>query len=105
LALLSDAGHMVTDSAALGFAALAAWVARRPPSARHSYGLGRAEVLVALGNGLFMLLLVAGIGYAAAQRLSAPQPVAGGMVTLVAALGLIANLIVARILTHGAQTL
>lgn len=105
LALLSDAGHMVTDSAALGFAALAAWVARRPPSARHSYGLGRAEVLVALGNGLFMLLLVAGIGYAAVQRIVAPQPVAGGMVTLVAALGLIANLIVARILTRGAQTL
>ncbi len=105
LALLSDAAHMVTDSAALGLAAFAALVARRPPSARHSYGLGRAEVLVALGNGLFMLLVVAGIGYVAVQRLSAPQPVMGGMVTLVAALGLIVNLIVARILMRGARTL
>ena len=45
LALLSDAGHMFTDSSALGLAAFAAWLARRPPSARHSYGLVRAEVL------------------------------------------------------------
>ncbi len=105
LALLSDAAHMVTDSAALGLAAFAALVARRPPSARHSYGLGRAEVLVALGNGLFMLLVVAGIGYAAVQRLSTPQPVAGGVVVVIATLGLIVNLIVARILMRGAQTL
>jgi cobalt-zinc-cadmium efflux system protein len=105
LALLSDAGHMITDSAALGFAALAAWVARRPLSARYSYGLGRAEVLVALGNGMFMLLLVAGIGYVAVQRFFTPQPVAGGMVALIAAAGLIVNLIVARILIRGAQTL
>ena len=45
LALLSDAGHMVTDGAALGLGALAAWMARRPPSERHSYGLGRAEIV------------------------------------------------------------
>ena len=43
LALLSDAGHMLTDGAALALGAVAAWMARRPPSARHSYGLGRAE--------------------------------------------------------------
>src|ERR1043165_5082746 len=52
LALLSDAGHMLTDGIALALAALAAWMARRPPSARHSYGLGRAGGLAALGNAL-----------------------------------------------------
>src|SRR5262245_55320295 len=50
LALLSDAGHMLTDGLALALAALAAWMARRPPSERHSYGLGRAEILAALLN-------------------------------------------------------
>ena len=50
LALLSDAGHMLTDGAALGLGALAAWMAQRPPSERHSYGLGRAEIVAALVN-------------------------------------------------------
>src|SRR5436190_21784187 len=52
LALLSDAGHMLTDGLALALAALAAWMARRPPSHQHSYGLGRAEILAALLNAL-----------------------------------------------------
>jgi cobalt-zinc-cadmium efflux system protein len=68
LALISDAGHMLTDGAALGLAALAAWAARRPPSARHSYGLGRAEVFAALANALAMgsaAALVAGVVIAA----------------------------------------
>src|SRR3954468_8748983 len=58
LALLSDAGHMVTDGAALALGALAAWMARRPPSRRHSYGFGRAEVLAALINATTMLAIV-----------------------------------------------
>src|SRR3954462_15151113 len=62
LALLSDAGHMLTGGAALGLAALAAWMARRPPSARHSYGLGRAEVVAALVNGVTMLVIAVAIG-------------------------------------------
>src|SRR5512137_2512951 len=45
LALLADAGHMLTDGAALGLSALAAWLAGRPPSRRHTYGLGKAELL------------------------------------------------------------
>ena len=52
LALLADAGHMVTDGAALGLSALAAWLASLPPSRRHSYGLGKAELLAALVNAL-----------------------------------------------------
>lgn len=105
LALLGDAGHMVTDAAALGLAAFAAWIARRPPSVRHSYGLGRAEIIAALINSLFMLALVAGIVIAAIQRLQAPQPVAGGVVMGVAALGLVVNVIVAWMLSHGEETL
>jgi cobalt-zinc-cadmium efflux system protein len=53
LALISDAGHMVTDSAALLIAVLAGWVARRGPSPKHSYGFGRAQLVAALVNGLF----------------------------------------------------
>lgn len=105
LALLGDAGHMVTDAAALGLAAFAAWIARRPPSVRHSYGLGRAEIIAALVNSLFMLAIVAGIVIAAIQRLQAPQPVAGGVVMGVAALGLVVNIIVAWMLSHGEETL
>ncbi|NCX40500.1 MAG: cation transporter, partial [Burkholderiaceae bacterium] len=52
LALMSDAGHMVTDSAALGLAILAQYIARRPPSAKHSFGFGRAEALAAFVNSL-----------------------------------------------------
>ncbi|MDO9372117.1 MAG: cation diffusion facilitator family transporter [Gammaproteobacteria bacterium] len=105
LALLGDAAHMVTDTAALGLAAFAAWIMRRPPSARHSYGLGRAEVVVALINGLLMLAIVIGIGWAAVERLHAPQPVAGLAVMGVAAVGLLVNALVARLLLRGEQSL
>lgn len=105
LALLGDAGHMVSDAAALGLAALAARFAQRPPSPRHSYGLGRIEVLAALVNGLFMLAVVAGIVSAAIQRLQAPQEVHGGLVSVVAAAGLILNIGIALILSREEQTL
>src|SRR4030088_2565974 len=61
LALLSDAGHMATDGAALILGALAAWMARLPPSQRHSYGLGRAEIIAALVNAAAMLVIIAAI--------------------------------------------
>ncbi len=105
LALLGDAGHMVSDATSLGLAAFAAWVARRPPSLRHSYGLGRAEVLAAVANALLMFLVVTGIVVAAITRLSSPTPVAGGVVMAVAVLGLMVNLVVAWMLRHGEQTL
>jgi len=105
LALLSDAGHMVTDAMALGLAAFAAWMAKQPRSARHSYGLVRAEVVAALINGLFMLVIVFTIAYHAIERLWQPQPVAGGMVMVIAAIGLVINIVVAMILHRGEQTL
>ncbi len=101
LALLSDAGHMVTDSTALGLAALAAWMARRPPSARHSYGLGRVETLTALFNGLFMVGLIVAISVAAIGRLLAPPEVDGSLVTWIALIGLFINVAVAWLLMGG----
>jgi cobalt-zinc-cadmium efflux system protein len=105
LALISDAGHMLTDSTALGLAALAAWLARRPPSARHTYGLVRLEILAALLNGLLMLGLITYIAVEALQRFATPQSVEGGVVTLVAVVGLMVNLGVAWRLSRGERTL
>jgi len=105
LALLGDAGHMFSDATALGLAAFAAWVAKQPRSARHSYGLVRAEVVAALVNGLFMLVIVFTIAYHAIERLWQPQPVAGGTVMVIAAIGLAVNIVVAMMLHRGEQTL
>lgn len=105
LALLSDAGHMVTDSMALGLAALAAWLARRPPSNRLTYGLVRLEILAALVNSLAMLGLITFIVVEAVERLSQPQPVMGGTVMVVALIGLLVNLAVAWLLHHGGDSL
>lgn len=105
LALLGDAGHMVTDSASLGLAAFAAWFAGRPPTRRHTYGYGRVETLAALFNVLFMVLVVVGISVAAVRRILDPAAVVGEAVALVATLGLGLNIGVACLLMHGEQTM
>ena len=105
LALLGDAGHMLTDSLALGLAAGAAALALRPPSRQHSFGYGRAETLAALVNALLMILLVAAVSAEAIQRFTEPQPVRGGAVTGVAFVGLIINLVAAWLLAGGRQNL
>jgi len=105
LALMSDAGHMLSDSAALGLAAFAAWVAKHPPSARHSYGFARAEVIAALLNSILMLLVIIYIVVEAVQRLRAPQPVAGGAVMVIALIGLLINVLVAFVLSRGEHTI
>ncbi len=105
LALLADAGHMVTDGASLGISALAAWLAARPPSPRHTYGLGRAELLAALLNALSMLAVVFFIASTAWQRLQNPGSVDGATVSVVAVLGLVINLVVAWMLSRGEQNL
>jgi len=101
LALLGDAGHMVTDSMALGLAAVAARLAKRPASEQHSFGLQRVESLAALANSVFMLLLVAALAWQSVVRLLAPREIAGEAVTLVALAGLAVNLLVAWLLTRG----
>lgn len=92
LALLSDAGHMLGDGAALLLAALAGWMARRPPSGRHSYGFGRAEVFAALVNGGTLLVIATVIAYEAIARLGQPREVLGGTAMLIALAGLAVNL-------------
>ena len=105
LALMADAGHMINDAAALTLAAMAAWLARRPASSRHSYGFGRAEFLAALVNSLGLLILVAWLAVSAIQRLRDPQPVIGEAVSLAAAVGLAINIGVAWLLSRGERNL
>ncbi len=100
LALISDAGHMVTDATALGLALLAQIISKRPPSAKHSFGFGRAEALAAFVNGLIMLAVVCWIGFQAVQRFSQPVAVRGAAVFIVATVGLAVNLAVAWILSQ-----
>jgi cobalt-zinc-cadmium efflux system protein len=99
LALISDAGHMVTDAASLGLALFAQLIARRPPSSRYSFGFGRAEALAAFVNGLVMLAVIGWIVFEAAHRFAQPQAVAGGTVAGVAAIGLVVNVLVAFVLS------
>jgi cobalt-zinc-cadmium efflux system protein len=105
LALMSDAGHMLSDSLALGLAAFATWVAARPAGDRHSYGFARAEVVAAFVNGLAMLLIVVLIVVEAVARLLEPQPVAGLGVMVVAFFGLLVNLGVAFLIGRGERNL
>lgn len=100
LALISDAGHMVTDVASLGLAILAQYVSRRPPSSKHSFGFGRAEALAAFVNGIAMVILVIWIATEAITRFYTPHPVQGSVVTVVAFIGLIVNVIVAYLLSR-----
>jgi cobalt-zinc-cadmium efflux system protein len=105
LALISDAGHMVTDAAALGLALMAQLIAKRRPSARYSFGFGRAEALAAFVNGLAMLVVVGWIVFEAVQRFSAPVPVQGRMVLIVAAIGLAVNVLVAWSLSRDKESM
>ncbi|QDQ26754.1 cation transporter [Chitinimonas arctica] len=105
LALLSDAGHMVTDAAALGLALFAQMVARRPASTRNSYGYARAEVLGALINSLFMLAMVGWIVFEALGRLMQPKPVNGVGVIAIAVVGLLVNLLAAWLLSNDSHNM
>ena len=100
LALISDAGHMVTDAAALGLALLAQIISRRPPSPKHSFGFGRAEALAAFVNSIVMLALVVWIMVEAISRFYEPHKVDGLTVTVVAAVGLLMNIVVAWVLSR-----
>jgi cobalt-zinc-cadmium efflux system protein len=91
MALLSDAAHNLGDVLGLLLAWGAAWLTRRPPSARRTYGWGRSSVLAALANAMVLLIGVGAIGVEAIQRLLAPQPVAEVTVMVVAAVGIFIN--------------
>jgi cobalt-zinc-cadmium efflux system protein len=92
LALLSDAAHMLTDAGAVALALTALGLAARPPSARFTFGLGRAEILSAQANGATLLVLAGVIGFEAVRRLFDPPAVEGGLVIAVGLLGAAVNL-------------
>lgn len=101
LALLADAGHMLSDDLSLGLALFAIWLAERPPTPRKSFGYQRAEVLAALANGVSLVVISLWIFYEAYHRLQDPPEVLGGPMLLVALLGLGVNLVGARLLVRG----
>jgi len=104
LALLADAGHMLTDVAALLLAWVAARLAEQPSTPGRTYGYHRAQVLAAFVNALALFGVVAWIVYEAVQRIGEPRPIAGGTMLGIAIAGLVANLVVYRMLAHGHDT-
>ena len=101
IALIADAGHNLSDVGGLAVAWGAATLARRPPSARYTYGLRRASILAALLNALFLLVATAAIAFAAMRRLADPAPVPGATVMAVAAVGIVVNGVTAAMFARG----
>ncbi len=102
LALLADAGHMLTDFASLSLAWFGFRLARRSADWMRTYGFDRFQVMVAFVNGLALFVIAAWIVYEAIERLSQPHAVAGGIMVVVGGLGLLVN-IAAFALLHGAD--
>jgi cobalt-zinc-cadmium efflux system protein len=98
LALLADAGHMVSDNVSLALALAAMWLADRPATPQRSFGFKRAEVLAALANGIVLVAVAIWVFMEAAQRFRDPPPVLGGWMVVVAAVGLAVNVAAALIL-------
>ncbi|HUP19944.1 MAG TPA: cation diffusion facilitator family transporter [Gemmatimonadota bacterium] len=91
LALLADAGHMLTDVASVALALGALWVSQRPATTRHTYAYVRAEILAALVNGLALWAIVGWIAYEAVSRIREPGVIDAGPMLTIAAGGLIVN--------------
>ncbi len=105
LTLLGDAGHMGSDALALGIAAFAAWISLKPPSHKHSYGLGRAEVVAAWVSSLLMLIISLAVIIEAIERFNSPHTVKGIPVMIIAFIGLLVNIFIAWMLAKGERTL
>jgi cobalt-zinc-cadmium efflux system protein len=105
IALVADAGHMLTDSLALFLALSAQLIARRPPSAKSSYGHSRIEALAAFVNSFFMLGIVLWISSEAIDRFFNPHQVLGEMVMVVATIGLLINVLMAWLLSRDEQNM
>ena len=100
LALLSDAGHMLSDVSSLVFSLLAMWLAAKPPTADKHYGYSRVEILAALLNGVTLFVIAGLILYEAYHRFLAPEPVSSLQMMVIAVIGLLANLLSAWALLH-----
>ena len=103
LALLADAGHMLTDSMALALAAMAFHVGKRPADHRRTFGYLRTQVLAAFVNGITLLFVVGWILFEAVKRFVDPPDIAGPMMLGVAAAGLIVNIVAFAVLHGGDQ--
>jgi len=91
MALMADAGHNLSDVLGLVVAWIASALARRPPSSRYTYGLGGSSILAALFNAVFLLVALGAVAWEAILRLFHPEPVATGIVMIVAAIGILIN--------------
>jgi cobalt-zinc-cadmium efflux system protein len=98
LALLADAGHMLTDAGAIGLSLLSAWIALRPATDSKTYGYQRWEILAALVNGAALFGIAAWVIVEAFQRIQQPQPIRADLFLAVAAAGLVVNLVSLRML-------
>jgi cobalt-zinc-cadmium efflux system protein len=103
LALLADAGHLVSDVAALAFAVAAATMAARPAHGRWTYGFRRLEILSAQANGLLLLIVGIWIVFGAIRRLVSPSDVQGGIVLVVALAGIAVNLVATALLARASR--
>ena len=103
LALLADAGHMLTDTASLALAWIAARAARRPAGPLHTYGYHRIQIIAALINGIAFVAVVVWIAIEAVQRLLQPVEVLGGLMMVVAVVGLMVNVAAFAILHRGSN--
>jgi len=103
LALLADAGHMLADAGALGFAVVAAALAARPARGRWTYGLGRLEILSAQANGVALGIVGIAVAVAAVVRLVHPPEVRGGVVAAVAAAGVVVNVGATAVLARSSR--
>ena len=100
LALLADAGHMLVDVGAIAGSLIAIRLAARPETGSHTYGLKRAEILAAAGNGLALLVVAAVVGFEAVVRLVHPVAVRGGVLIVVAAVGVAVNLVATLVMSR-----
>lgn len=103
LALLADAGHMLTDTAALFMALLAMHFARRPASGRHTFGWLRLTTLAAFINAIALVAITFLIVWEAIQRFYTPQPIAGKTMLIIAVAGLLTNIFSFWVLHHGSS--
>jgi cobalt-zinc-cadmium efflux system protein len=103
LALLADAGHLLSDSAGVALALIAASFARRPPTAGRTFGLQRAEILAAVGNGVLLLTIGLSVIGLSVWRLSNPQESDAGLMAALGVVALVTNGIALALLHKGSQ--